>query len=55
MLFVDLDDYYRSRLYERPGCLPALGPGDFGLGDPDVQEMYVATALVAEHRYYVLL
>lgn len=39
MLFVDLDEHYRQLLYERPGCLPAVGPEDFGLGDHDVNEL----------------
>ncbi len=45
MLFVDLDEHYRSLLYERPGCLPALGPADFGFLDPDVQELASLGAL----------
>ncbi len=45
MLFVDLDEYYRSLLYERPGCLPALAPDDFGFGDPDILELASLGAL----------
>jgi tetratricopeptide (TPR) repeat protein len=45
MLFVDLDEHYRSLLYERPRCLPALGPADFGFGDPDIGELASLGAL----------
>ena len=39
MLFVDIYRYYRSLLYEKPQCLPALGPEDFGLGPADMQSL----------------
>jgi tetratricopeptide (TPR) repeat protein len=39
MLFVDVYRYYRSLLYEKPGCLPALGPEDFGLSGLDMQAL----------------
>lgn len=39
MLFVDIYRYYRSLLYEKPRCLPALGPEDFGLSTPYMQSL----------------
>ena len=39
MLFVDVYRYYRSLLYERPGCVPALGPEDFGLADAELRDL----------------
>jgi tetratricopeptide (TPR) repeat protein len=45
MLFIDVYRYYRSLLYERPGCLPALGPEDFGLSGLDLQALAHAQRL----------
>lgn len=45
MLFVDVYRYYRSLLYEKPGCLPALGPEDFGLDGPDMHALAQAGRL----------
>jgi len=39
MLFLDIYRYYRSLLYEKPRCLPALGPEDFGLSTSDMQSL----------------
>jgi tetratricopeptide (TPR) repeat protein len=39
MLFVDVYRYYRSLLYETPGCVPALGPSDFGLEDAELRDL----------------
>ena len=36
MLFVDLFDYWQSRLYKEPRCLPALDHGDFGISSTDL-------------------
>ena len=45
MLFVDVYRYYRSLLYEKPGCLPALGPEDFGLSGFDMHALAEAGRL----------
>jgi hypothetical protein len=45
MLFVDVYRYYRSLLYEKPGCLPALGPEDFGLSGSDMHALAEAGRL----------
>ena len=39
MLFVDIYDYWQSRLYEEPRCLPALGHEDFGLSSTDLHTL----------------
>jgi len=39
MLFIDVYRHYRSLLYTKPGCLPALGPEDFGLGSLELHEL----------------
>jgi tetratricopeptide (TPR) repeat protein len=39
MLFIDVYRYYRSLLYEKPGCVPALGPEDFGLTSVDLHDL----------------
>ena len=45
MLFVDVYRYYRSLLYEKPGCLPSLGPEDFGLTSVDLHELAEASQM----------
>jgi hypothetical protein len=42
MSFVDMHRYYQARLTERPGCLPALGPEDFGLAPGDLEALATA-------------
>lgn len=39
MMFVDLYDYYRSLLYERPKCLPVLEPEDLGFSSRDIEDL----------------
>jgi tetratricopeptide (TPR) repeat protein len=39
MLFVDLFDRYRAKLYEQPGCVPVLGYEDFGFSPSDLSEL----------------
>jgi hypothetical protein len=39
MLFVDMYDRYRARLYEKPGCPPVVDHEDFGLGNLEMQEL----------------
>ncbi len=39
MLFVDIFDRYRARLYEQPGCVPVLGYEDFGFSASDLAEL----------------
>jgi len=39
MLFVDMYDRYRARMYEKPGCPPVLDHEDFGLGDLEMQAL----------------
>jgi len=39
MLFVDLFDYWQSRLYKEPRCLPALDHEDFGISSTDLHTL----------------
>lgn len=39
MLFIDLYDYYFSRLYGEPRCPPALDHEDFGFSNSDFQDL----------------
>ncbi len=39
MLFVDIQDHYQQRLYERPGCVPVLRYDDFDLSPADLAEL----------------
>jgi tetratricopeptide (TPR) repeat protein len=50
MLFVDLWDYYRKQMYERPGCPPVLDHADFGLIPRDLQALSRVDALESLER-----
>ncbi len=39
MLFVDLYDYWQTRLYKEPGCSPALDHKDFGFSNTDLRAL----------------
>ncbi|MBZ0111932.1 MAG: hypothetical protein K8J08_05700, partial [Thermoanaerobaculia bacterium] len=41
-LFIDIWDYYRRLMTQRPGCLPAIEPEDFGFLDQDLRTLVAA-------------
>jgi len=41
-LFIDLFGEYQRRLRERPRCLPAIGPDDFGFEEDDLAQLAAA-------------